>query len=33
MFVGVVLCTTLFCHFIVLVRSGKAMDHLGAYYF
>jgi hypothetical protein len=33
MFVMVVPCTALFCHFFVLVRSGKAKDHLGAYYF
>jgi hypothetical protein len=26
-------CTTLFRHFFVLVKSGKAKDHLGAYYF
>jgi hypothetical protein len=33
MFVGVAPYTSLFCHFFVLVKSGKAMDHLGAYYF
>jgi hypothetical protein len=33
MFVGVALCTSLFRHFFVLVKSGKARDHLGAYYF
>jgi hypothetical protein len=33
MFVGVAPCTSLFRHFIVLVKSGKAKDHLGAYYF
>jgi hypothetical protein len=33
MFVGVVPCTSLFCHFFVLVKSGKARDYLGAYYF
>jgi hypothetical protein len=33
MFVGVALCTSLFRHFFVLVKSGKAKDHLGAYYF
>ena len=33
MFVGVAPCTSLFCHFVVLVKSGKAKDHLGAYYF
>jgi hypothetical protein len=33
MFVGVAPCTSLFCHFFVLVESGKAKDHLGAYYF
>jgi hypothetical protein len=26
-------CTSLFRHFFVLVKSGKAKDHLGAYYF
>ena len=30
---GVAPCTSLFRHFFVLVKSGKAMDHLGAYYF
>jgi hypothetical protein len=33
MFVGVAPCTSLFCHFFVLVKFGKAKDHLGAYYF
>jgi hypothetical protein len=33
MFVGVAPCTSLFCHFFVLVKSGKAKDHLSAYYF
>jgi hypothetical protein len=33
MFVGVATCTSLFCQFFVLVRSGKGKDHLGAYYF
>jgi hypothetical protein len=33
MFVGVAPCTSLFYHFFVLVKSGKAKDHLGAYYF
>jgi hypothetical protein len=33
MFVGVALCTSLFRHFFVLVKSGKARDHLGGYYF
>jgi hypothetical protein len=31
--VGVAPCTSLFCHFFVLVKSGKAKDYLGAYYF
>jgi hypothetical protein len=31
--VGVAPCTSLFYHFFVLVKSGKAKDHLGAYYF
>jgi hypothetical protein len=31
MFVRVVPCTSLFRHFFVLVKSGKAKDHLGAY--
>jgi hypothetical protein len=26
-------CTSLFHHFFVLVKSGRAKDHLGAYYF
>jgi hypothetical protein len=33
MFVGVEPCTSLFHHFFVLVKSGKAKDHLDAYYF
>ena len=33
MFVGVAPCTSLFRYFFVLVRSGKTMDHIGAYYF
>jgi hypothetical protein len=33
MFVGVAPSTSLFCHFFVLVKSRKAKDHLGAYYF
>jgi hypothetical protein len=33
MFVGVALCTSLFHHFFVLVKSGKTRDHIGAYYF
>jgi hypothetical protein len=33
MFVGVAPCTSLFHHFFVLVKSGRAKDHLGAYYF
>jgi hypothetical protein len=33
MFMGVVPCTFLFRHFFVLVKSGKAKNHLGAYYF
>jgi hypothetical protein len=33
MFVGVAPSTSLFCHFFMLVKSGKAKDHLGAYYF
>jgi hypothetical protein len=33
MFVGVAPCTSLFRHFFVLVKSGKAKDHLGTYYF
>jgi hypothetical protein len=33
MFVGMAPCTSLFHHFFVLVKSGKAKDHLGAYYF
>jgi hypothetical protein len=33
MFVGVAPCTSLFRHFFVLVKSEKARDHLGAYYF
>jgi hypothetical protein len=31
--VGVAPSTSLFRHFFVLVKSGKAKDHLGAYYF
>jgi hypothetical protein len=33
MFVGVAPCTSLFRYFFVLVKSGKARDHIGAYYF
>jgi hypothetical protein len=33
MFVGMAPCTSLFHHFFALVKSGKAKDHLGAYYF
>jgi hypothetical protein len=33
MFVGVAPCTSLFRHFFVLVKSRKAKNHLGAYYF
>jgi hypothetical protein len=33
MFVGVAPCTSLFRHFFVLVKLGKAKNHLGAYYF
>jgi hypothetical protein len=33
MFVGVAPCTSLFRHFFMLVKSGKAKDHHGAYYF
>jgi hypothetical protein len=33
MFMGVAPCTSLFRHFFMLVKSGKAKDHLGAYYF
>jgi hypothetical protein len=33
MFVGVAPSTSLFRHFFVLVKSWKAKDHLGAYYF
>jgi hypothetical protein len=33
MFVGVTPYTSLFRHFFVLVKFGKAKDHLGAYYF
>jgi hypothetical protein len=32
MFVGVVPCTSLFHHLFVLVKSGKAKDHLRAYF-
>jgi hypothetical protein len=31
--VGVAPCTSLFRHFFVLVKSGKAKDHIDAYYF
>jgi hypothetical protein len=31
--VGVAPYTSPFRHFFVLVKSGKAKDHLGAYYF
>jgi hypothetical protein len=33
MFMAVAPCTSLFRQFFVLVKSGKAKDHLGAYYF
>jgi hypothetical protein len=33
MFVGVAPCTSLFRNFFMLVKSGKAKDHLSAYYF
>jgi hypothetical protein len=33
MFVGVAPCTSLFCYFFVLVKSGKTRDHIGSYYF
>jgi hypothetical protein len=33
MFMGVAPCTSLFRHFSALVKSGKAKDHLGTYYF
>jgi hypothetical protein len=33
MFVGVAPCTSLFRYFLVLVKSGKTRDHIGAYYF
>jgi hypothetical protein len=33
MFVGVAPYIALFRHFFVQVRSGKAKDHLSAYYF
>jgi hypothetical protein len=33
MFVGMAPCTSLFRHFFVLDKSGKAKDHLSAYYF
>jgi hypothetical protein len=33
MFVGVAPSTSLLRHFFVLVKSGKAKDHLSAYYF
>jgi hypothetical protein len=33
MFIGVAPCTSLFCHFFVLVKSRKTRDHISAYYF
>jgi hypothetical protein len=33
MFIGVAPCTSLFCYFFVLVKSGKTRDHIGSYYF
>jgi hypothetical protein len=33
MFVGVAPCTSLFCYFFQLVKSGKTRDHISAYYF
>jgi hypothetical protein len=33
MFVGVHPCTSLFCHFFVLVKSRKSKDDIDAYYF
>jgi hypothetical protein len=33
MFVGMAPCNSLFRYFFVLARSGKARDHIGAYYF
>jgi hypothetical protein len=33
MFVGVAPCTSLFCYFFVVVKSGKTRDHIGAFYF
>jgi hypothetical protein len=33
MFVGVAPCTSLFRHFFMLVKSGKAKDYLSVYYF
>ena len=33
MFVGVRPCVIFFCHFFVLVKSGKGKDEVGAYYF
>jgi hypothetical protein len=33
MFVGVAPCTSLFCHFFMLVKSGKTRHHISAYYF
>jgi hypothetical protein len=32
MLMGVAPCTSLFYHFFVLVKFGKAKDHFGAYY-
>jgi hypothetical protein len=32
-FVGVPPCTSLFHYFFVLARSGKARNHINAYYF
>ena len=33
MFMGVRPCVIPFCHFFVLVKSGKSKDEVGAYYF
>ena len=33
MFVGVRPCVILFCHFFILVKSERAKDEVGAYYF
>ena len=33
MFMGVRPCVILFCHFFVMVKSGKGKDEVGAYYF